>query len=536
MTATARHSERLRVTEREGEGRYGGDRDAGSERERHDSRRPEAQGHGGAAAQRPARPGVQRRADRAETGRGRTFIAKDSLLFGVCLEPNKWNQNYKGHGLSKGKERKIIGPEQTFIALSCREQRAPIRFKTTQLNTLMDVLRHRPGWVEVKDEGEWDFYWCDLSWLRENSDHTYMDEHVRISHFRNHYELTRKNYMVKNLKRFRKQLEREAGKLEAAKCDFFPKTFELPSEYHLFVEEFRKNPGITWIMKPVARSQGKGIFLFRRLKDIMDWRKDTRNSDDQKDDITVENYVAQRYIENPYLIGGRKFDLRVYVLVMSYIPLRAWLYRDGFARFSNTRFTLNSIDDQYVHLTNVAVQKTSPDYHPKKGSKWMLQRFRQYLASKHGPQAVETLFRDMDNIFIKSLQSVQKVIISDKHCFELYGYDILIDQDLKPWLLEVNASPSLTASSQEDYELKTCLLEDTLHVVDMEARLTGREKRVGGFDLMWNDGPVSREDGPPDLSGMGNFVTNTHLGCVNDRKKQLRQLFCSLQVQKKASS
>ncbi|XP_074203206.1 putative tubulin polyglutamylase TTLL9 isoform X3 [Camelus bactrianus] len=407
------------------------------------------------------------------------------------------NQNYKGHGLPKGKE---------------REQRASIRFKTTLINTLMDVLRHRPGWVEVKDEGEWDFYWCDVSWLRENFDHTYMDEHVRISHFRNHYELTRKNYMVKNLKRFRKQLEREVGKLEAAKCDFFPKTFEMPCEYHLFVEEFRKNPGITWIMKPVARSQGKGIFLFRRLKDIMDWRKgtagkkltsleaqparsainpsgshDTRSSDDQKDEIPVENYVAQRYIENPYLIGGRKFDLRVYVLVMS-------------------------------------------------GCKWMLQRFRQYLASKHGPEAVEKLFSDMDNIFVKSLQSVQKVIISDKHCFELYGYDILIDQDLKPWLLEVNASPSLTASSQEDYELKTCLLEDTLHVVDMEARLTGREKRVGGFDLMWNDGPVSREEGAPDLSGMGNFVTNTHLGCVNDRKKQLRQLFHSLQGQKKVPS
>lgn len=70
--------------------------------------------------------------------------------------------------------------------------------------------------------------------------------------------------------------------------------------------------------------------------------------------------------------------------------------------------------------------------HGPQGCKWMLQRFRQYLASKHGPEAVEVLFSDMDNIFIKSLQSVQKVIISDKHCFELYGYDILIDQDLKP--------------------------------------------------------------------------------------------------------
>uniref|UniRef100_A0A674J4M4 Tubulin--tyrosine ligase-like protein 9 n=1 Tax=Terrapene triunguis TaxID=2587831 RepID=A0A674J4M4_9SAUR len=414
---------------------------------------------------------------------------------------------------------------------------------------ILDILRRRPGWVEVKEEGEWDFYWCDVCWLRENFDHTYMDEHVRICHFRNHYELTRKNYIVKNLKRFRKQIEREAGKLEATKCDFFPKTFEMPSEYHLFVEEFRKNPGITWIMKPVARSQGKGIFLFRKLKDVIDWRKvkcslpapssapvrppDGVRTDDQKDETQVENYVAQCYIENPYLIGGRKFDLRVYVLVMSYIPLKAWLYRDGFARFSNTRFTLSSIDDHYVHLTNVAVQKTAPDYDPEKGCKWMIQRFRQYLTAKHGAEVVETLFAEMDNIFIKSLQSVQKVIISDKHCFELYGYDILIDQDLKPWLLEVNASPSLTASSQEDYELKCRLLKDTLHIVDMEGRLTGKEKRIGGFDLMWNDGPVSRAEGNVDTPVNGSFVANTHLGYNNDRKKQLKQLFKPLHTQQK---
>lgn len=58
--------------------------------------------------------------------------------------------------------------------------------------------------------------------------------------------------MVKNLKRYRKMLEREAGPLEAAKCDFFPHTFELPSEYHLFVEEFKRSPGNIWIMKPVS--------------------------------------------------------------------------------------------------------------------------------------------------------------------------------------------------------------------------------------------------------------------------------------------
>ncbi|XP_069809866.1 probable tubulin polyglutamylase TTLL9 isoform X3 [Dendropsophus ebraccatus] len=331
-----------------------------------------------------------------------------------------------------------------------REPRSCIRYKCGLLNTIADVLRQRPGWTEVKEDGEWDFYWCDVGWLRENFDHIYMEEHVRICHFRNHYE--------------------------------------------------------------VARSQGKGIFLFRKLKDIIDWRKDGGRSDEQRDEIPVENYVAQRYIENPYLIGGRKFDLRVYVLVTSYTPLRAWLYRDGFARFSNTRFTLSSIDDQYIHLTNVAIQKTAPDYDPEKGCKWMIQQLRQYLTAKHGPVAVETLFQNIDNIFIKSLQSVQKIIINDKHCFELYGYDILLDEDLKPWLLEVNASPSLTASSQEDYDLKCRLLEDTLHVVDMEGRLTGKERRVGGFDLMWNDGPVSRDDGQLDGISSGNLMANTHLG------------------------
>ncbi|XP_053500351.1 probable tubulin polyglutamylase TTLL9 isoform X4 [Ictalurus furcatus] len=319
------------------------------------------------------------------------------------------------------------------------EGRSCVRFRCSLTNTILDVLHQRPGWVEVKDsflsqlyrDGEWDFNWCDVGWLRENFDHTYMEEHVRICHFRNHYELTRKNLLVKNLKRYRKTLDREAGRQEAAKCDFFPRTFELPSEYHLFVEEFKRSPGNIWIMKPVARSQGKGIFLFRKLKDIMEW---------------------------------------------------------------------------------------------KKGCKWQMQQLRRYLTAKHGRETVEALFNDIYNIFIRSLQSVQKVIINDKHCFELYGYDILLDQDLKPWLLEVNASPSLTASSQEDYELKYRLLEDTLHVVDMEGCLTGREKQVGGFDLMWNDGPVYREDVSLEALGSTYQIANTHLGCVNDRKKQLQQL------------
>ncbi len=52
--------------------------------------------------------------------------------------------------------------------------------------------------------------------------------------------------------------------------------------------------------------------------------------------------------------------------------------------------------------------------------------------------------------------------------FELYGFDILFDSKLDPWLIEVNGSPSMTANTPADYNLKMGLLEDTLLVIDME--------------------------------------------------------------------
>ena len=107
-----------------------------------------------------------------------------------------------------------------------------------------------------------DINWADVGWIRDYFDHVHMDDHQRVNHFRNHYELTRKDLMVKNLKRMKRQLERTDTHAEAAKYNFFPATFVLPAEYGLFLEEFKRTPGSTWIMKPIGRAQGKGIFLF----------------------------------------------------------------------------------------------------------------------------------------------------------------------------------------------------------------------------------------------------------------------------------
>jgi tubulin polyglutamylase TTLL1 len=72
---------------------------------------------------------------------------------------------------------------------------------------------------------------------------------------------------------------------------------------------------------------------------------------------------------------------------------------------------------------------------------------------------------DIHHIMITSLKAVQSVMINDKHCFEMYGYDILLDNNLKPWLIEINASPSLSTTTVTDKELKLNLINDVYKIV-----------------------------------------------------------------------
>jgi tubulin polyglutamylase TTLL9 len=421
-----------------------------------------------------------------------------------------------------------------------KDQRPPqtIRFKTHLRNTILDVLRSR-GWKETDSEMDWEFNWAEVFWIRESLDSVRLSEFQKVNHFRNHYELTRKDLTIKNVRRYKRMLEKADRREEAESYDFIPATYSLPADYGLFEVEFKKNPNSIWIMKPPAKAQGKGIFLFTKIADIADWKKDySRNAgtvrsnvgiyskkadasaaaggggggvgDDgkpqsgvaapgcSKDEARaaatagttvggdIEPYLAQRYIDRPHLIGGKKYDMRIYILVTSWSPLSAWLYRGAFCRFCHHRFDLGDIDNTFIHVTNVAVQKTNPKYSVDAGCKWGLRMLKQYIAASSGEAAANRAMADIQGIMLKTLLAVQNVMMQDKHCFELYGYDVMLDADLKPWLIEVNASPSLTAETPSDYHLKFNLLEDMLNIVDVERKRRGDELRIGGFDLIWD--------------------------------------------------
>uniref|UniRef100_A0A7S4DS96 Tubulin--tyrosine ligase-like protein 9 n=1 Tax=Lotharella globosa TaxID=91324 RepID=A0A7S4DS96_9EUKA len=269
--------------------------------------------------------------------------------------------------LGNSRERKGYDQDKSWVVTGGwrKKTRAPgpIRFRTTFRNCILDTLKRR-GWKEVEDDSECDLNWMDRDWIRERFDKVHLEPYQKVNHFRNHYELTRKDTMVKNLKRYKRQLEKDGKMEEAAQFNFFPLTFVLPGEYLLYVEAFKKIGG-TWIMKPVGKSQGKGIFLVDKLSQTVQWKSDYRlNNQEQQ----AESYVAQQYIDSPLLIGGRKFDIRLYVLVKSYNPLVVYMYRDGFARFSVARYEKKNINNTFVHVTNVAVQKTAADYDADTGS------------------------------------------------------------------------------------------------------------------------------------------------------------------------
>ncbi|CAE8658613.1 unnamed protein product, partial [Polarella glacialis] len=297
------------------------------------------------------------------------------------------------------------------------------------------------------------------------------------------------------------------------------------------VEEFKKWPGSTWIMKPVGKSQGAGIFLISKLSQTLQWKPKSdwsqaaqqKSAKDVEDDESREGpelYVVQKYVESPLLIGGKKFDMRLYVAVMSFNPLVVYMHRGGFCRFSMSRYSSDksNLGDLGAHLTNVAVQKhiAKTAAYKRTGAKWDVNRLKTFLLATVDLETVNRMFTEIESIVIHSLLAVQKVMINDKHCFEMYGYDILLDTDYKPWLLEVNASPSLTANTAADYDMKFGLLDDLLTLLDIEKYLTGSELQIGGFDLLYKDGV---RYSPPEGSSF-----TSYLGCVNNRLSQLEKL------------
>ncbi|KFU86855.1 Tubulin polyglutamylase TTLL5 [Chaetura pelagica] len=288
----------------------------------------------------------------------------------------------------------------------------------------------------------------------------------KVNHFPRSYELTRKDRLYKNVSRM--QLAHGFKTFH-----ILPQTFILPTEYQDFCNTYSKDRG-PWIVKPVASSRGRGVYLI--------------NNPDQI--VLEDNILVSRYITNPLLIDDFKFDVRLYVLVTSYDPLVIYLYEEGLVRFATVRYDQASknIKNQFMHLTNYSVNKKSGDYvscdDPEVedyGNKWSMSAMLRYL--KQEGRDTAALMASVEDLIIKTVVSAElaiatacKTFLSHRgSCFELYGFDVLIDDTLKPWLLEVNLSPSLACDAPLDLKIKASMLSDMFTLVGFVCQDPGQQ-------------------------------------------------------------
>ncbi|XP_031420969.1 tubulin polyglutamylase TTLL13-like isoform X2 [Clupea harengus] len=323
---------------------------------------------------------------------------------------------------------------------------------------------------------DWMVYWTDCSVSMERI--MDMKRYQRINHFPGMIEICRKDLLARNLNRMRRLFPKE--------YNIFPKTWCLPTDYIEFQGYCRMWKHKTIICKPESGCQGKGIYITRQPQGI---------SPD-------EHIICQTYISKPFIIDEYKFDLRLYVLVTSCDPLRIFLFKEGLVRFATSKYRNphnNNIDDMCMHLTNYAINKHSEhfDHDLQKGSKRKLSWLRSWL--EQHLYDTQSVWNSIEDVITKTVIVAEPVLrqnyrtafpshVGPSSCFELLGFDILLDCKLKPWLIEVNHSPSFNTDSALDTEVKETLLMDTLTLLNLGAcdrrRIVEVEKRMAQERLL----------------------------------------------------
>ena len=413
----------------------------------------------------------------------------------------------------------------------------------------------------------------------------------RLNHFPGCKIITRKGSLARTLRRMRTTLG-------GAAYGFAPRSWVLPAERPQLVAAAlaaSRDDGArarTYIVKPDHSSEGRGISLARvkagSAQDAVEaaLAPAVANAGSPKDPSAA--VLVQEYIERPLLIEGFKFDLRVYVLVTSVHPLRAFVHDEGLVRLCTTQYarpSSSNVGDACMHLTNYTLNKASdafvaagsmvgPAVSPAVGakgeevkeeeagvaakrgegrvlvaassgeegaSKRTLPWLRQWLDAPErgfgGAGTATRAWRSVCDVVAKTLIAAQPALArryasclpgqsaAPSKCFELFGFDVLLDDALGAHLIEVNNSPSLRTESPLDVAVKRAVVGDLFAVTGFGVQLGA--KRGGGErgDVAAARKGTAGGRGPGGMRsrlGMSGAERRAHEAAQNERRRSAR--------------
>ncbi|CAK66090.1 unnamed protein product (macronuclear) [Paramecium tetraurelia] len=268
--------------------------------------------------------------------------------------------------------------------------------------------------------------------------------------------------------------------------------------YHLFFKKYDpayKVDGVhnIWIIKPGGCARGSGIYLEKDIAEAI-------NSGQQ-----MQARLVQKYIERPLLYKGFKFDLRQWVLVRSFQPLQAFVFSHCYMRMCSQPYDVKDTKNLLKHLTNFSLNKS--EFKNKNDSIYSSDFMQQWL-----PVDWQKVVRPQCNeLMIKTLKILQDQFEGEsKYCFELFGFDIMLDEYCKPWLLEVNLSPACAERADWLHEMLDSMAESMFNIVfgdefirpkkyyyelliDEEQNYNNQQQNDGQFELWGQKCNIRRE-------------------------------------------
>jgi tubulin polyglutamylase TTLL6/13 len=286
-----------------------------------------------------------------------------------------------------------------------------------------------------------------------------------VNHFPGTFAISRKVELSRNYDR--------AQKLFPEFYNFHPFSFILPAQLPDMQQYMRhvSRAKRTFIVKPDLGAQGHGIFLVQDADNLIGYE---------------ESAIAQHYIP-PYLLNGVKFDFRIYALLTSINPLRIYIYNEGMARFCTEPYRKprpSNLSEVFSHLTNYSLNKKNEHFQQPTNSGAQEGGHKRSLSSVFAELAgkgvdIVALQARIDELIVLTVLCAQPFIAHNyrasikaadgkSRCFEILGFDVLLDKRGKPWLLEVNHSPSLLCESSFDKELKDGLITGAMTIIDLD--------------------------------------------------------------------